>query len=154
MQRKSFGIKKPGCLPSEIVRKVTMGMTLSEITEPLPPRRQIKLIDMKPSERVVDTSKVWQPRRATPAAATVTSATDVLLNTVRGILNKMTPASHERFLAKILALEINNEERLSGVIKFFSKKLWMSPCMPPRTLRCARHWPPNKSSHQPTQRKV
>jgi translation initiation factor 4G len=127
MQRKSFGIKKPGCLPSEIVRKVTMGMTSSEITEPLPPRRQIKLIDMKPSERVVDTSKVWQPRRATPAAATVTSATDVLLNTVRGILNKMTPASHERFLAKILALEINNEERLSGVIKLFFEKALDEP---------------------------
>jgi translation initiation factor 4G len=49
----------------------------------------------------------------------LSSATDVLLSTVRGILNKMTPASHERFLAKILALEINNEESLSGVIKHF-----------------------------------
>jgi translation initiation factor 4G len=77
---------------------------------------------VKPSERVVDTSKVWQPRRATPVAETVTTATDVLLSTVRGILNKMTPASHERFLAKILALEINNEERLSGVIKLFFRK--------------------------------
>jgi hypothetical protein len=154
MQRKSFGINKPECLPSEIVRKVTMGMSSSKVEPLLPPRRQIKLFDTKPSERVVDTSKVWQPRRATPVAATVTSATDVVLNTVRGILNKMTPASHERFLAKILALEINNEERLSGVIKFFSKKLWMSPCMPPRTLRCARHWPPNKSSLQPTQHNV
>ncbi|EFX76531.1 hypothetical protein DAPPUDRAFT_5957, partial [Daphnia pulex] len=55
------------------------------------------------------------------------SATDVLLNTVRGILNKMTPASHERFLAKILALEINNEERLSGVIKLFFEKALDEP---------------------------
>jgi hypothetical protein len=127
MQRKSFGIKKPQCLPVEIVRKVTMGTSSSKITEPLPPRRQIKLFDMKPSERVVDTSKVWQPRRATPVAATVTSATDVLLNTVRGILNKMTPASHKRFLAKILALEINNEEKLSGVIKLFFEKALDEP---------------------------
>ncbi|EFX76423.1 hypothetical protein DAPPUDRAFT_55191, partial [Daphnia pulex] len=104
-------------------------MSSSKITEPipLPPRKQIKLFDVKPSERVVDTSKVWQPRRATPVAATVTSATDVVLNTVRGILNKMTPASHERFLAKILALEINNEESLSGVIKLFFDKALDEP---------------------------
>jgi chromosome segregation ATPase len=70
MQRKSFGIKTPGCLPSEIVRKVTMGMSSSKITESLPPRRQIKLPDTKLSERVVDTSKVWQPRRETPVAVT------------------------------------------------------------------------------------
>jgi translation initiation factor 4G len=129
MQRKSFGNKKPESLPSEIVRKVTMSMSSSKITEtlPPPPKRQIKLFDVKPSERVVDTSKVWQPRRATPVAATVTSATDGLLNTVRGILNKMTPASHERFLAKILALEINNEERLSGVIKLFFEKALDEP---------------------------
>jgi translation initiation factor 4G len=126
MQRKSFGIKKPGCLPSEIVRKVAMGMT-SKITELLPPRRQIKLLDTKPAERVVDTSNAWKPKRATPAAATTTSATEVVLNTVRGILNKMTPTSHERFLAKILALEINNEESLSGVIKLFFEKALDEP---------------------------
>ncbi|EFX76511.1 hypothetical protein DAPPUDRAFT_198899, partial [Daphnia pulex] len=104
-------------------------MSSSKITEPipLPPRKQIKLFDVKPPERVVDTSKVWQPRRATPVAATVTSATDVVLNTIRGILNKMTPASHERFLAKILALEINNEESLSGVIKLFFDKALDEP---------------------------
>jgi translation initiation factor 4G len=128
MQRKSFGNKKPQCLLSEIVRKGTIGINSSTITEPPPPpKRQIKLFDMKPSERVVDTSNVWKPRRATPAAATVTSATDVVLKTVRGILNKMTPASHERFLAKIVALEINNEESLSGVIKLFFEKALDEP---------------------------
>ncbi|EFX79348.1 hypothetical protein DAPPUDRAFT_5900, partial [Daphnia pulex] len=55
------------------------------------------------------------------------SATDVVLKTVRGILNKMTPASHERFLAKILALEINSEESLSGVIKLFFEKALDEP---------------------------
>jgi translation initiation factor 4G len=124
IQRKPFGIMKPQCLPSEIARKVPMGMNSSKVT---PPRRQIKLFDIKPSERVVDTSNAWKPKRATPTAPTVTSATDVLLSTVRGILNKMTPSKHEQFLAKILALEINDEEKLSGVIQLFFEKALDEP---------------------------
>lgn len=47
-----------------------------------------------------------------------------MLKTVRGILNKLTPSKFDKLLARIQALNIDTEERLSGVIKLFFEKVF------------------------------
>lgn len=46
-----------------------------------------------------------------------------MLKTVRGILNKLTPSKFDKLLARIQALNIDTEDRLSGVIKLFFEKV-------------------------------
>jgi translation initiation factor 4G len=57
--------------------------------------------------------------------------TDSVLKTVRGLLNQMKPTKHETLFAQIQALPINNQERLSGVIKLFFEKAVSEPCFAP-----------------------
>jgi hypothetical protein len=47
-----------------------------------------------------------------------------MLKTVRGILNKLTPSNFEALLARIQALDIDSEDRLTGVIKLFYEKVF------------------------------
>jgi hypothetical protein len=81
------------------------------------PRREFKLAPID-KERQANDSIVWRPsfvRESTPGQR----STEMILKTVRGLLNKLTPANHDKLFSQIQALDINNEERLAGVITLF-----------------------------------
>lgn len=50
------------------------------------------------------------------------------MNDVRGILNKLTPSKFEKLLVRIKAMDIDTEDRLSGVIKLFFEKVCPNVC--------------------------
>jgi translation initiation factor 4G len=93
------------------------------------PRREFKLAPID-KERQANDSNVWRPsfvRESTPGQR----STEMILKTVRGLLNKLTPANHDKLFSQIQALDINNEERLAGVITLFFEKALSEPCFAP-----------------------
>nr|CAH0105041.1 unnamed protein product [Daphnia galeata] len=99
----------------------------AQVTEA--PRREFKLAPID-KERHANDSNVWRPsfvRESTPGQMT----TVTVLKTVRGLLNKLTPANHDKLFSQIQALDINNEERLAGVITQFFEKALSEPCFAP-----------------------
>nr|CAH0110271.1 unnamed protein product [Daphnia galeata] len=100
----------------------------AQVTEA--PRREFKLAPID-KERHANDSNVWRPsfvRESTPGQMTNTVT---VLKTVRGLLNKWTPANHDKLFSQIQALDINNEERLAGVITQFFEKALSEPCFAP-----------------------
>ena len=129
-------------IPTEIVREVavaTKGVSDAkrnvspsiksigaQVTEV--PRREFKLAPID-KERHANESNAWRPAVRNSAAGQMTTVT--VLKTVRGLLNKMTPANHDKLFSQIQALDINNEERLAGVITLFFEKALSEPFFAP-----------------------
>nr|CAH0102505.1 unnamed protein product [Daphnia galeata] len=93
------------------------------------PRREFKLAPID-KERHANESNVWRPAVRNSTAGQITNTVTVL-KTVRGLLNKLTPANHDKLFSQIQALDINNEERLAGVITLFFEKALSEPCFAP-----------------------
>jgi translation initiation factor 4G len=139
-QRTSFlSQKKPdGIFPvAEIVRETvapkrnvvslssieTIGAQVTEA-----PRRELKLTPVIIKERAA--SNEWRPKHSSIAGGDeITTA--VVLKTVRGLLNKMTPSKHDKLFAQIENLPIDTEERLAGVIQLFFEKAISEPFFAP-----------------------
>jgi translation initiation factor 4G len=139
-QRTSFlSQKKPdGIFPvAEIVRETvapkrnvvslssieTIGAQVTEA-----PRRELKLTPVIIKERAA--SNEWRPKHSSIAGGDEMT-TAVVLKTVRGLLNKMTPSKHEKLFAQIENLPIDTEERLAGVIQLFFEKAISEPFFAP-----------------------
>ena len=141
-QRTSFlSQKKPdGIFPvPEIVRETvapnqnvvssssieTIGAQVNEA-----PRRELKLTPVIIKERAA--SNEWRPASVKHSIAGGDEMTTaVVLKTVRGLLNKMTPSKHEKLFAQIENLPIDTEERLAGVIQLFFEKAISEPFFAP-----------------------
>ena len=141
-QRTSFlSQKKPdGIFPvPEIVRETvapnqnvvssssieTIGAQVTEA-----PRRELKLTPVIIKERAA--SNEWRPASVKHSIAGGDEMTTaVVLKTVRGLLNKMTPSKHEKLFAQIENLPIDTEERLAGVIQLFFEKAISEPFFAP-----------------------
>ena len=87
------------------------------------PRREFNLAPVNKERLSANDSNVWRPTSVRDGQVT----TETLLKTVRGLLNKMTPTKHDKIFAQIQALDINDEERLSGVISLFFEKAISEP---------------------------
>ena len=139
-QRTSFlSQKKPdGIFPvAEIVRETvapkrnvvslssieTIGAQVTEA-----PRRELKLTPVIIKERAA--SNEWRPKHSSIAGGEEMT-TAVVLKTVRGLLNKMTPSKHDKLFAQIENLLIDTEERLAGVIQLFFEKAISEPFFAP-----------------------
>jgi translation initiation factor 4G len=141
-QRTSFlSQKKPdGIFPvPEIVRETvapkrnvvslssieTIGAQVTEA-----PRRELKLTPVIIKERAA--SNEWRPASVKHSiAGGEEMTTAVVLKTVRGLLNKMTPSKHDKLFAQIENLPIDTEERLAGVIQLFFEKAISEPFFAP-----------------------
>nr|CAH0102790.1 unnamed protein product [Daphnia galeata] len=140
-QRTSFlSQKKPnGIFPvAEIVRETvapkrnvvssssieTIGAQVTEA-----PRRELKLTPVIIKERAA--SNEWRPAVKDSIAGGEEMTTAVVLKTVRGLLNKMTPSKHDKLFAQIENLPIDTEERLAGVIQLFFEKAISEPFFAP-----------------------
>nr|CAH0102792.1 unnamed protein product [Daphnia galeata] len=141
-QRTSFlSQKKPnGIFPvAEIVRETvapkrnvvssssieTIGAQVTEA-----PRRELKLTPVIIKERAA--SNEWRPASVKHSiAGGEEMTTAVVLKTVRGLLNKMTPSKHDKLFAQIENLPIDTEERLAGVIQLFFEKAISEPFFAP-----------------------
>jgi translation initiation factor 4G len=87
------------------------------------PHREFNLAPVNKERPDANDSNVWRPTSVRDGQVT----TETLLKTVRGLLNKMTPTKHDKIFAQIQALDINDEERLSGVISLFFEKAISEP---------------------------
>nr|CAH0108247.1 unnamed protein product [Daphnia galeata] len=87
------------------------------------PRREFNLAPVNKERPNANDSNVWRLTSVRDGQVT----TETLLKTVRGLLNKMTLKKHDKIFAQIQALDINDEERLSGVISLFFEKAISEP---------------------------
>nr|CAH0102126.1 unnamed protein product [Daphnia galeata] len=99
----------------------------AQVTEA--PRREWKLTPVIIKERAA--SNEWRPSVKHSIAGGDEMTTAVVLKTVRGLLNKMTPSKHDKLFAQIENLPIDTEERLAGVIQLFFEKAISEPFFAP-----------------------
>ncbi|XP_029973661.1 eukaryotic translation initiation factor 4 gamma 3-like [Salarias fasciatus] len=111
-----------------------MHPSLDDLVVPGSPRITISMPNL-PQEAQVRTfclnngdlnkcSNAWRPRmkRSSPAKDPEMLQTEDLLRQVRVILNKLTPERFDRLVEQVLELNIDSEERLSGVVDLVFQK--------------------------------
>ncbi|XP_029973660.1 eukaryotic translation initiation factor 4 gamma 3-like [Salarias fasciatus] len=94
-----------------------------EACDPEPQEAQVRTFCLNNGD-LNKCSNAWRPRmkRSSPAKDPEMLQTEDLLRQVRVILNKLTPERFDRLVEQVLELNIDSEERLSGVVDLVFQK--------------------------------